>query len=162
MNSSTNALLGKRAICHIFATDYIDWAEEMLIQGYDTPNLRILAGLDRKNSIFAVEQYFHTAIKELNIEEIEPNTAVRIYACEVAKQIINGEIKSSQQAIEALYQIYVGTDYDSDYMIWSELDDAFASIRAGEYPYTYPSATLENFAAILKQEATKFITSMAT
>jgi hypothetical protein len=45
-------------------------------------------------------------------------------------------------------------------MIWLELDDALDNLLAGEYPYTYESATLENFDEVAKHEAESFITEM--
>lgn len=105
--------------------------------------------------------YFLRSIKELNIEEIEPKAAVRAYACEIAQQIIDGQSTSFQQAIQALYQIWLDTDFDSDYAVWSELDDALDRLHAGGFPYSYPAATLENFDVIVKQEAARFIAKMA-
>ncbi len=60
-----------------------------------------------------------------------------------------------------MYQIWLDTDYDCEYAIWLQLDDALDSLYAGEFPYTYPSATLENFGEIVRQEADRFIAKMA-
>ncbi|MBW4473535.1 MAG: ABC transporter ATP-binding protein [Stenomitos rutilans HA7619-LM2] len=160
MSHSTNAIFGKRALHQIFADDYIDWATELLVKGYDSPNLRILAGLDRRSSVFDIETYFIHAIKELDIEEPEPKAAIRAYACEIAQQIINGQFISLRQAIQPLYQIWLDTDHDPDYVIWLELDDALDSLYAGEFPYSYPSATLENIDAIVHQEAARFVNQL--
>jgi hypothetical protein len=159
MCGSTKAIFGKRAVQNIFAEDYIDWAGEMLVQGYDSPRLRILAGLDRQGSVFEVEEYFLHSINELTIIEPESKAAVRAYACEIAQQIINGQL-TAQQGVRALYQVYRNTEYDSDYVIWLELDDALDSLLAGVFPYSYQSATVENFDTIVKQEAERFITEM--
>ncbi|MBW4694030.1 MAG: hypothetical protein KME27_19975 [Lyngbya sp. HA4199-MV5] len=160
MSNSTNAIFGKRALHQVFADDYIDWAIELLVQGYDSPNLRILAGLDRRSSVFDIETYFIHAIKELEIEEPEPKAAVRAYACEMAQQIIDGQFTSLRAVVRALYQIWLNTDYDPNYAIWLTLDDALDSLYAGEYPYSYPSATLENFEAIVQQEAARFVSQL--
>ena len=155
---SSKALFGRRLLGHISALDYIDWAVEMLLQDYDSLDLRILAGLDRQSSIFEVEGYFFRALKELNIEaEVEAKDAVQAYAYQIAQQIINGHFSSSRRAIRNLYRICVDTNYASDYRVWLELDDALDSLQAGDFPYTYPSATLENFDALIKQEAANLI-----
>ena len=45
-------------------------------------------------------------------------------------------------------------------MVWLYLDDALDSIKAGCYPYTYETATADNYADIVKAEAQKFIEQM--
>lgn len=161
MNNSTISVFGKRALEQISAADYIDWAIEMLMQDYDSPNLRILAGLDRRNSIFEVEAYFLRSMKELNIEELEPKTAIRAYVCEIAKGIIDGSFSSPMKAVENLYRMWVDTDYDFDCEVWIDLNDALFSLYTGEFPYTYPSATLENIDDLVKQEAARFIAKLS-
>ncbi len=160
MSISTKTIFYRRALQNIFADEYIDWAGEMLMQDYDSPNLRILAGLDRRSNIFEVEDYFRRSIKELNIEEIESETTIRAYACELAQQIIDGQFPVSDQAIRGLAQIFVDAGCDADYVMWSNLADVSYSLRAGEAPYSHPAATLENFDAIVKQEAARFIAIM--
>ena len=163
MNNSTKAVFGKRALGQVFADDYIDWAIAMLMEDYDSPNLRILAGLDRRSSFFEVEAYFLRSIKELGIEEVEPENAIRSYACETAQQIIDGQFTSPHQAIETMYRLWLqlwvarGYNYDPDYEIWIELHEALTSIHIGEFPYSYPSATLKNIDEVVKQEAARFI-----
>jgi hypothetical protein len=162
MNRSTKVLFGRQALGRTFSEDYIDWAYEMLEQDYDTPQLRILAGLDRRSSIFEVEQYFINSLRELEIESVEPKAAVQAYACDIAQQILDGQFPETREALRALYQIYPDTDYDSDYAVWSDLDDARSYLSSGEFPYPYPAATLDNFDEILKKEAAQFIVRMTT
>jgi SpoU rRNA methylase family enzyme len=90
----------------------------------------------------------------------DSEAAVRAYACEIARQVVEGQL-NGQEGVRALYQLCLATEYGRDYMIWLELDDALDSLLAGEYPYTYQSATLENFNQVAKQEAEKFIAEMS-
>lgn len=153
------AIFGKRVVHQLPADDYIDWAGEMLVQGHDTYSLRILAGLERSASAFEAEDYFLRAAKELGLTIPAPADAVRAYACEIARQIMDEQI-TGQDGVRALYRICLGTEYDRDYLIWLELDDALDSLLSGQYAYTYESATLENFDEVAKQEAEKFIVEM--
>jgi hypothetical protein len=52
MTFLTAAFFARRALSQLSASDYVDWAGEMLVQDYDSYSLRILAGLARlsKNS----------------------------------------------------------------------------------------------------------------
>lgn len=158
MNRSTKVLFGRQALGRTFSEDYIDWAYEMLEQDYDTPQLRILAGLDRRSSIFEVEEYFEKSLKELNIEPLEPKAAVRAYACDIAQQIIDGQFPESRSTMKALRQLWLDSEYD----IWSDLNEACDYLSSGDFPYTYPTATLDNFDEILKKEAAQFITRMTS
>jgi hypothetical protein len=156
MTLSTTAIFGKRALYQPSASDYVDWAGEMLVQGYDSYSLRILAGVGRLASTFEAEDYFLRSIKELGLSIPDSETAVRSYACEIAQQIIEGHL-TGQEGVRALYRICLATDYNRAYMIWLTLDDALDSLLSGEYAHTYESATLENFDEVAKQEAEKFI-----
>ena len=179
MRNSTKAMFGKRALGDISAYDYIDWAEEMLMQEYDSPSLRVLAGLDRHNDFREVESYFLRSIEELNIEETEIKVAIRAYACETAQKIIDDQFTysksditssrshliSSQLGVMALSRIYYGYlwgdldgDY-SDYEIWLELNDVSGGILN---PSWQSSVTPEDFDSIVKQEAAIFLAKMAS
>ena len=156
MTRLTISILGKRALGNTSAEDYVDWAGEMLIQGYDSHTLRILAGLDRRGSVFDTEGYFLRCLKELSIGVPETKDAVVAYACDIARQIVEKEC-TPKDGVRALYQVWLGTEYDPDYVIWHQLDDAQDSLLEDAFPYGYHSATLENFDDIVKQEAERFI-----
>ena len=159
MNYLLTAIFGKKALRQLSSGDYVDWAGEMLVRGYDSRSLRILAGLDRFASTFEAEDYFLRSISELNLTPPDSDTAIRAYACEIARRVIEGKI-TGQEGVRALYQICIATDYARDFMIWLELDDALDSLRYGDYPFTYESATLDNFDEIAKREAANFIAAV--
>jgi hypothetical protein len=160
MNTTSRAIFGKQVLHRIFAEDYIDWAYEMLLQDYDSPSLRILAGLNRPSNILEAESYFLKAIEELQIETPEPKTAVWNYACDLAQRIVDGQFTSLRDIVRTLYQICQDMNYDTAYTIWSDLDDLLDSLYYGEVPYGYPSATLENIDEIVKKEAANFISKI--
>lgn len=159
MDYLIKAIFGRRALGQLSASDYVDWAGEMLVQGYDSHSLRILAGLDKFASTFEAEDYFLRSIKELNLRIPDSANAIRAYACEIAEQIIKG-IVTGQEGVRALYNVCIATEYERDFIIWYELDDALDSLLYGDYPFTYESATLENFDEIAKREAATFIATV--
>jgi hypothetical protein len=150
------AIFGRRALGQVSSGDYKDWAGEMLVRGYDSRSLRILAGVDRFVSTFEAEDYFLRSIKELDLSLPAPDTAIRAYACEIAQQVVDNVIRA-QEGVRWLFQICIATDYARDFIIWLELDDALDSLLHGNYPFTYESATLDNFDEIAKREAANFI-----
>ena len=159
MPLSTRALFGKKVLSQLSASDYIDWAGEMLMQGLDSHHLRILAGLDNSTGLYEAEERFLRCSQELEITTPEPEIAVRAYACEIAQQLVEGRL-TAREGVRALYQICLATEYDRDFLIWYYLDEALDYLLAGDYPYTYPAATLENYDEVAKQAAEKFIADM--
>ena len=160
MDYLLEAIFGRRALQQLSSGIYGEWAGEMLVQGYDSHSLRILAGLDRFAGSFEAEDYFLRSLKELNLSIPDPEGAIRAYACEIAQRVIENKIKG-QEGVRALYAICIATDYARDFMIWLELDDALDNLLCGEYPYTYESVTLENFDEIAKREAVNFIAAVS-
>lgn len=153
----THSTFGKNALGFAAAVDYIDWAVEMLELGYDSRSLGMLASFERStSSISDVEQYFYRAINELNFVKPSQTVAVRNYACNVAQQIINGQIEP-KAAVEELYKICVATRYGDDFVIWFELEEALGLLLISEQPWSYEGITLKNFDEIVKLEAKNFI-----
>ncbi len=141
----------------ITAEDYIDWAVEMLEQGYDFRQLRILAVLDRKTtSRLEAGDYFLRCMKELNLPAPDSEKAILAYAREAAQEIVEENIPA-RKGVRNMFKFCLATDYDHDFVIWLELDDALDLLIEGEDSYSYESATLENFDSIAKLEAEKFI-----
>jgi len=156
MPLSTKAIFGKRALFQLTAADYVDWAGEMLVQGHDSNSLRILAGLPSSATAAEAEDYFLRSARELGLSVPDPETAVRGYACEVARQIVEGVV-AARDGVRELYRVCLATEYEPEYRIWLRLDDALDSLLSGEYAYSYESATLEDFDEVARREAEKFI-----
>lgn len=143
----------------VMAKDYVEWATGMLTDGHDAPNLRMLAGLDEHGSVFEAEEHFSRALRELQIPEPDETGKLRAYACDLARQILAGTL-APEAGVKELYQICLATEYARPFMVWLYLDDALDSIRAGDHPWTYGTATAANYDDIVRTEAKKFIDQM--
>jgi len=142
----------------ITVADYIDWAVDKIVSGYDSPNLRMLSGLDSSGGLFEAEFHFGRSLNELGI--VEPDRAGKFkgYAIELAQQILEEQL-SLRDGVNILYRICVLLDYAKEFMIWLELDDAIEDIKTGGYPHSYSTMTAENFENIVRSEAEKFLES---
>ena len=58
MDKIDTSILGKRILGTAQTEDMVDWAVDALEKGFDTPSLRILAGLSKYGSGFETEEYF--------------------------------------------------------------------------------------------------------
>jgi len=162
MTYLTGIIFAKRVLGIDFVSDYIDWAGDMLTREYDSRNLRILASTMRSASTSEAEDYFLRCVKELQIIEPGPETAVPEYACYFARQILDGQL-TSREGVRALYRLRFETDDAPEFLVWSELDDALDSLTSGNSPYYYrsdESVTPETFDTVVKQEAERFIVRM--
>lgn len=140
----------------ITAADYVEWAVGMLVEGRDSPSLRIFAGLDERGGVFEAEDYFVRVMRELQISEPDSAAALKAYGVDLATKILDGSL-GPEAGVRMLYQLCKKTNYEAPFTVWCELDDALDDIKAGSYPNCYEKATAENFGDIVKKEARKFI-----
>jgi hypothetical protein len=171
MEYSIIAIFGKREMGLLTTEEYVDWAGEMLVKGFDSPSLRVLAGLDKFTSGFEVESRFTRSIQELGFEVPERHAALRAYACGLAERIVARQ-QPAKEALRALHKIFIASDYSRDYLVWSDLDDALDDLIYGNYPFGYElhgkytdmlgTVTLENFDEIIKLEAQDFVQSICS
>lgn len=152
---TTPALFFARATNRLFASDYVEWAISMLEQDFDSPSLRILAGLDG-SSLFEADDYFRRVLRELHIPQPDFEASLRAYACDLATRIVAGTL-DAENGVRLLYRICLAADYAKDFMVWLYLDDALDDIKAGRYPHTYESLTTANLEETVRTEAKLFL-----
>lgn len=152
---STTDIFGRRAVALVTATDYVDWAEGMLLEGHDARHLRMLAGLDRGASVFEGEDLFLRAVRELGLAE--PADPLMAHACDLARRLASGELPA-RPTVRALFKLWVLSDCARrELSEWMALDDALDSLEAGVYPYALPGATPDNFDELARAEARAFL-----
>ena len=132
MAISTSELFGLQVLKEVRSANYVDWAVGMIVEGYDSPSLRILAGLDENGNVFETEETFGRVVRELGMRE--PNTSGKLggYACYVASRILSGMI-SPENGVKALYRVWRMSDYKEEYFDWVLLDDALDWVRQGDF-----------------------------
>lgn len=156
MQRRADTLMGERIIMGFDAKKYAAFGVELLENGYDSENIRILAGLDHDDS-WAVDQYFGMAAHELGIDmDAGPEKLLQKYAASVAEKVIDGQMVP-ENAVHIMYNLYMAADYDRRYSIFMELDDALSSLEYNEYPHTYPELTRDNQNEIFIKEFKKFL-----
>ena len=111
----------------------------------DTPSLCILAGLDKNENPFQIEQYFKLALEELKFELPDRRQAAIEYSLEIVDEILDGEkdiIKGLSEihfnAIES-FDFFSETKeycYDSiGYEIVYALFDTYEDLADVDYPW---------------------------
>lgn len=114
----------------VVGSDLVNWAVQALLDGSNTLNLRILAGLSNDVVLPEAEVYFWRALNELGVplpadEELEAFRAAgqRRYAGEVARQMMLGQV-SLREGLEIIHTSVVSPlGHPKDLMFWCYLKD---------------------------------------
>jgi hypothetical protein len=109
--------------------DYFRWGERALECGYDSPSLRILAGLGSETTWSEAEPYFRRAIAELGIVLPTVDERLRrLYLRDAAGQMCSREI-SPAEGLERIHKWVLGPlnhppDLSHWCFLWEGLDPA--------------------------------------
>ena len=108
-----------------FKDEYVDWANEMVLLGYDTPSILILAGLDKPRNYFEVIDCAKKSLQELGIKTKTGDDATISYCSYFIRRISRGE--NVKENLRAVYQYCKQKDYETlvydFYLLWWAWDD---------------------------------------
>jgi hypothetical protein len=91
-----------------------DLATSALEQGYDSPSLRILAGLiPSLDSSWEINTYLEKALIELNISELSSSMACLILIRYYLQQIIDGDISPFEGLEKVIKNIYYNSQFQT-------------------------------------------------
>lgn len=140
-----------------FDTDLcVDWAQEMVFLGYETPSLLMLAGLTTPTNYFQAIEYLNGALSELGLQNKKGDEAIisyssyyikRIAASEDVKENLHKVCKLCQaiQYHDAIYDFYLL------YWAWGDLD------YGNEVQFYWEGADKDNIEAIVVETAKKWL-----
>ncbi|MGI4833534.1 MAG: hypothetical protein ACRYFK_08750 [Janthinobacterium lividum] len=116
----------------------VDWAVDMLMRGYDTPNLLILAGLSKPTNQWEALGYLRAAVRELGLSFEEGEAAMRRHL-----QYLVGRVAASHRdALIELYREFTGTDYSASLQDLLSVHWAWEDFDLGAtFSYYWPAAT---------------------
>ncbi|EAZ90760.1 peptidyl-tRNA hydrolase [Crocosphaera chwakensis CCY0110] len=132
--------------------DMVEWGIELLTLGYDSPNLRILAGLTDLNDRWEVTDYVNKTLKDFNISELTGKDAVIAYTSVILKEFLTRKI-SQERMLRQIEQLYLSWDYLKEIMDFYLLWNAKYDLSYGDVQYYWPDATRDNINRIIKEQA---------
>jgi hypothetical protein len=148
---STYKVLADRAMSHDSGEDWVDWAIEMVGNGYESEHLYILAGLTSPYNIFEVDEIASKALKELGIERPAENDAINGYA-----YFLMSETLSSRQyygeVLRILKDICIARDYYDPLYKFYLLFFAYDDLKEQNEQYYWQGADKSNIEAVVKSE----------
>lgn len=107
--------------------DAVDWACEMLEYGYDTPHLRMLAGITKPTVRFECEYYLENALEELKLKKVDDAVATIFAVWQEVSRMAKGEqVRFYLTKVYQQYSFDQPGNYLSDftelYWAWDDLE----------------------------------------
>ena len=114
-----------------------DWALEMLMAGYETENLFILAGEDIHCNPFEFAELTDKIFEELHLNEIDSNSIIILYSLFIVKSVIQSPNKNKVSiALNKLEQECINNEYNTFLYDFYLLSNAIDELKAlGEQWY---------------------------
>lgn len=105
---STRAIQGARVLNYSPDQRWIDWAEGLLVEGTDTPGLRMMAGLLPPFNSFEVTRLLDRVRDELGVSAMSPAEAPAAYAHDLVSELVDGR-GFTHDVLEELCQLCIAT-----------------------------------------------------
>jgi hypothetical protein len=144
---STIAILAFKVLNKYVNEAWIDWAVEMLVAGYETEHLAILASESAPFNQFEMQELTNKVLQELHLDYSDPQTVIKDYACYLIEQLLSGAIE-----MQTLLKMFKEFYYDYDYEVFRDfafLYFAKDDLLYGETQQYWDGATRENIDAIV-------------
>ncbi len=156
-NSKIEILEGKIALEVATPKDYIDWAEDLLLQGIENEYLLMLVsyGVEKNPDSYEIKEYFEKSLKALNIPLSSPAAALKNYAKQIALQIAHNKI-STLDGLDLLEPFYFKSDYEPIYSIWSQLEEDLVSLKCNDDYFYNSGLSNDNVEQYIKNIALQF------
>jgi hypothetical protein len=143
----TYKIIAYKAIKDFNTEDCIDWAVELLELGYNSPNLLILAGLNRPTNYFETINYLEKTLAELKIESKENEDAIQSYCYYYIKQISN-RINVTNN-LTRICKFCIDYDYEKSVYDFYLLNWAWDDFNYGDLTHYWDGATRINIEEIV-------------
>jgi hypothetical protein len=145
---STAEILACKLLNRDIDKTWVDWAVDMLMAGYDTEHLTILAGEREPFNQFQLQELADKVLTELQLDYSDKELTIKNYACYLIDKSLNGEIDTFM-VLEILKDICIGLDYEQYlfdfYLLYNAKDD----LTYSENICHWDGATRENIDKII-------------
>ena len=128
--------------------NWVDWATEAIVAGYDSESLRILAGLEPPFDDQEINRLSKRAFNELNIIPLKKENSIPYFIAPIFRQISNSEIKR-KEALLKLKDLCLATNYAKPLMDFYLLYFALSDLENSEVQWYWKGANRENINKII-------------
>ena len=145
---STAEILAYKTLNRDVDKNWIDWAVEMLMAGFDTEHLIILAGESEPFNQFQIQGLVDKTLSELQLDYSDSNKVIANYACYLIDESFDGKMENFK-VLGILKDIYIELDYEKYLSDFSSLYYAKDDLTYSESQWYWDGATRENIEEII-------------
>lgn len=145
---STAEILFLRMLYRSVDKQWADWAYEMLVAGFDSESLVMLAGEMNFYNQFEMQRLADKALDELNLNWDDRENVLRDYARYLVKKAVSGKT-STATALDTLAIIYRTLDYEEPWGDFYALYYAKSDLDLYGFQHYWDGATKENIDEII-------------
>jgi len=154
---SSTELLALRKLKRSVDARWVDWAVSMLVEGRDTPSLRILAGESGPFNQFEMAALVDRTFEELGLRPFEsPAEAAVAYASAKAQQLLDG-ITPADVVLREIAQLCIELDYLKDIYDFYLLRFAREDLQDSDVQHYWPGGRRENIDGLIRDYCRKWI-----
>lgn len=145
---STTEILAFKILNRNIGRAWVEWAVDMLMIGFDTEHLAILAGESEPFNQFQMQDLTDKILAELQLDYSDKDHIIKNYACYLINNSLEGKI-SNFEALDILKDICIELDYEKYlydfYLLYFAKDD----LSCSENQWYWEDATRENIDKII-------------
>lgn len=134
---------------------WADWAYDMLMAGYDTENLVILAGELEPFNQFEIEKLTDKIFAELGLTWDNRELVYKNYACYLVGQALSGK-KAFINVLDILNGIYLEREFEPPYKDFYSLYYAIDDLKYSNDQYYLAGVSRENIDEVIVQYFTEW------
>lgn len=136
--------------------NWIQWAVDMMMAGFDTEHLVELAGIDKPYNQFELAELTDKVFDELGLDFKDEDKVVIGYATFVVKQVVLGK-RDLLKSLKQLSKLCIDTDYNQIIYDFYLLYYAKEDLRYSEMQWYWDGADRENIDQICLDRFRKWI-----
>lgn len=147
---STSEILALKVLNRDVDKSWVDWAVDMLMAGFDTEHLTILAGESEPFNQFKMRELVNKVLAELQLDYSDKDQTIKNYACYLIDRSLNEELDNFK-VIEILKDICIELDYEKYLYDFYSLYFAKDDLSYSENQWYWDGATRENIDKIITE-----------
>ena len=150
-------LLAKRALGYAIDESWVDWAVSLLVAGYDTPSLRILAGMSAPFDVFEMNALADRVVAELGLHPFtDPKEAAHALTTVLCQQLLAGTAPIDD-VLRQIKNVSVDLNLEPELGDFSLLYWARSDLIDDEIQWYWDGATRENIDEIVRDRCRKWL-----
>jgi len=140
---------------------WTDWATQALVEGFDSPSLRILAGLTPPFDWPEIERLSSKALAGLKVTALTEEQALNVWVACLLKQMLAGQLDRFS-ALEKLKELHLIRHYEPRLRDFYLLFYALEELNNGSDQWYWDGANPDNIDRIIDDYAKVWLSKSAT